>query len=299
VRLQVLAGKMTGQFIDTFRYTWKSPFHFGDGFFYLDTDFGKIRVFDTKGNLPVIVNVPDGPNVIEHQIPLIRALSKDYRVICFEYPGLGFSFPNSNYDYSFESGSSLLLQIIQVLRLNSVSLLFSCSNGYYAIQAAIKNPDYFNHIFLSQTPSVEGIVKWTEKSIPSLLKIPVIGQLTNALYAKKLAGIWYKYSLPKNHPERPDYEKIAKRSLNKGGCFCLSSLVQGLKKDKNTRLVLTGAPTTLVWGSMDFTHRKTDKQAIKSHVKHCEIIEFKDCGHFPELENTRNYSQLIKERMNK
>jgi pimeloyl-ACP methyl ester carboxylesterase len=287
---------MTGRIIDTLRFSWKSPQNFADGFFYMDTDFGKIRVFDTKGNLPVIITVPDGPNVIEHQIPLINDLSKDYRVISFEYPGLGFSYPNKRYDYSFNDGSSLLLQVMDILKLSRVSLLFSCSNGYYAIQAGIKNPERFNHIFLSQTPSIDSIIKWTEKSIPKTLKLPFLGQLTNALYAQKLADIWYKYSLPKNHSSRHDFAQIAKASIAKGGCFCLSSLVQGLNQDRKTELNLMDVPTTLVWGAMDFTHRKTEKDSIKKHIKNCEIIEFKNCGHFPELENSKDYVKLIRER---
>jgi pimeloyl-ACP methyl ester carboxylesterase len=291
--------KMTGQFIDTLRFSWKSPQNFADGFFYMDTDFGKIRVFDTKGNLPVIITVPDGPNVIEHQIPLINDLSKDYRVISFEYPGLGFSFPNNKYDYSFSNGSNLLLQVMDILKLSKVSLLFSCSNGYYAIQAAIVNPERFNHIFLSQTPSIHSIIKWTEKSIPNMLKVPIIGQLTNAVLAKKLVDVWYKLSLPKNHESKHEYSQIAKSSIANGGCFCLSSLVQGLNKYRKSKLNLIGVPTTLVWGAMDFTHRKTDKNSIKEHIKDCEIIDFNNCGHFPELENRKDYVKLINERIKK
>lgn len=287
---------MTGQIIDTLRYTWKLPPPLKDGFFYLDTDYGKIRIFDTKGNLPIIITVPDGPNVIEHQIPLIKDLAKEYRIICFEYPGLGFSFPNNKYDYSFSAGAKLLVQVMNSLKLAKVSLLFSCSNGYYAIQAATENPERFNHIFLSQTPSIESLVKWTEKSIPDILKIPVIGQLTNTIFAKRLSETWYKYSLPKNHESRPAFTEIANSSITKGGCFCLSSLVQGLNKDRRAELKLSEVPTTLVWGSMDFTHRKTDKNSIKKHIEHCEVIEFETCGHFPELESRKEYVQLIKER---
>ncbi|MBU3745073.1 MAG: alpha/beta hydrolase [Sediminibacterium sp.] len=55
-------------------------------------------------------------------------------------------------------------------------------------------------------------------------------------------------------------------------------------------------PTTLVWGAKDFSHRKTDKNSIKQHIKDCEIIEFDNCGHFPELEDTKKFVQLIRER---
>jgi pimeloyl-ACP methyl ester carboxylesterase len=288
---------MRGQIIDSLIFSWKSTPLLADGFFYLDTDYGKIRVFDTKGNLPIIINVPDGPNVIEHQIPLISDLSKDYRVICFEYPGLGFSFPNNKYDYSFSKGSNLLLQVMDCLKLDKVSLLFSCSNGYYAIQAGMERPDRFNHIFLSQTPSIDSIVKWTEKSIPNILKKPFIGQLANLIYADKFAGIWYNYALPKNHLSKEEFANTAQASIKKGGCFCLSSLVQGLNKDRNAELNLKRVPTTLVWGSLDFTHRNTDKDSIKKHIKHCEVIEFEHCGHFPELENRKDYVKLIRERI--
>jgi pimeloyl-ACP methyl ester carboxylesterase len=263
----------------------------------LNTDFGKIRVFDTKGNKPVIINVPDGPNVIEHQMQLIQELSKDYRVVCFEYPGIGFSYPSAKYNYSFKSGAELLLQVMDALNFQNVVLLFSCSNGFYAIEAASKSPERFKHIFLSQTPSTTALSKWTEKSIPKILNIPIIGQLANALYAPKFADIWYKYALPKDHPDRMAYASTAVNSIKNGGCFCLSSLVQGLRKDKNESLNLDHVPATLVWGAKDFSHRRTDKTSIHNHIPNCEIIEFSDCGHFPELEKTLDFRRLINEKI--
>ncbi len=288
---------MTGNFIDNIRFNWKQHPPLDDGYFYLDTDFGKIRVFDSMGYHPVIINVPDGPNVIEHQLPLLRELSKRFRVICFEYPGLGLSYPSNKFDYSFDSGSALLVQLMHALNVSRASLLFSCSNGFYAMQAASKYPELFNHIFLSQTPSTRAMLNWTKKSIPMFLKVPVIGQITNALLAKKFAGLWYNYALPKNHPEHGDFVQTATHSLDNGGCFCLSSLVFGLKKDAETLISVSQVPITLIWGAKDFTHRKTDKESIREHIEDCEIIEFGDCGHFPELENVKDYVKLINERI--
>ena len=81
---------MTGKLIAVFRFRWKSPPQFENGIFYLDTDFGKVRVFDSKGNLPIIIHVPDGSNIIEHQIHLIADLDIDYRRIYFEHLELEF-----------------------------------------------------------------------------------------------------------------------------------------------------------------------------------------------------------------
>lgn len=264
--------------------------------FFLDTDYGKIRILDTGGNKPFIINVPDGPNVIEHQLELIKQLSKRFRVICFEYPGVGFSYPNSRFDYSFTKGSELLFQVMELLKIERTGLVFSCSNSFYAMTAAEKFPDKFTHIFLSQTPSFSSLLDWTVKSVPDVLKFPFVGQMTNEIMLKKLANTWYKYSLPKE-TDKTDYQKIAIDSIKKGGCFCLSGLVQGMSQDKDKILEVKNVPITMIWGKNDFTHRKTNCQSISEHAKKCEVIEFDNCGHFPEIEYTQKYVRLVNERL--
>ena len=288
---------MTGRFIDNIVFKLKKPSQpVDENTFFVDTTYGRIRILDTKSSKPILINVPDGPNVIEHQMNLIKLLSKNFRVICFEYPGLGMSYPNANYNYSIDSGSNLLLEIINILKLEKVSLLFTCSNGYYALNLAQIIPDRIKHIFLTQTPSISSILQWTKKSIPSILEIPIIGQTVNQLITKKVVKTWYKYSLPKEN-EDETYTNLALASIKNGGCFCLSSLVQGLKKDSQKELAVTKVPVTLVWGAKDFTHRKTDKYSIREHIEACEVIEFSNCGHFPELEDTTKMVKLINERV--
>lgn len=289
---------MAGRFIDNFFHKLKRPLYDNivQNTSFLETDYGKIRILDTKEAKPIIINVPDGPNVIEHQANLIKQLSTKFRVICFEYPGLGMSGPNSNYDYSIDNGTNLLLEIMNTLKLGKISILFSCSNGYYAINLAQIIPDRINYIFLCQTPSIPSILEWTKKSIPNILEIPLIGQTVNGLMPKKIIQTWYKYSLPKDN-KNESFKKIALESIHKGGCFCLSSLVQGLRKDSQKKLHIVNVPVTLIWGTKDFTHRRTDKNSIREHIKECEIIEFANCGHFPELEDTNRMVKLINERL--
>jgi pimeloyl-ACP methyl ester carboxylesterase len=118
-------------------------------FFFILTNYGNIRVFDTKGNKPVIISIPDGPNVIEHHKNLISKLSGDYRVICFEFIGVGLSYPNSKYDYSYDKASQLIINLMDILCIERASLCFSCSNGFYAIKTAEQFPERIIHLFLS------------------------------------------------------------------------------------------------------------------------------------------------------
>lgn len=287
---------MLGSFIDTLRLGIKARKVLEDTKL-IQTEYGILRVLDTESKKPVIITIPDGPNVIEHHHYLIQKLSNNFRVICFELPGLGFSYPILKHDYSFERSANIILSIMNLLGVDKASLSFSCSNGFYAIKAAQIAPDRFTHLFLSQTPSLHAMKDWTKLNIPKVLTYPVVGQLLNALTEKKLAKIWYKTALPKS-TNREGFEKIAINSLNNGGCFCLSSLVQGLSKELYANLVLTEVPCTQIWGKKDYSHRNTDNATILEHLPNCEIIEFENCGHFPELENTDNFVKLVNERVN-
>lgn len=286
---------MTGNFIDTFRLRFKNIPRL-EILKLIDTDYGKLRVYDSLGQKPVIINVPDGPNVIEHHESLVAKLSKNFRVICFELPGFGFSYPTLKHDYSLDKSAKVILNLMDILKVKRAALSFSCSNGFYAIKAAQISPERFSHLFLAQTPSLRAMKKWTDDTIPKILTLPIIGQLTNALLEKKFASAWYQAALPKG-TDKTDFQNKALNSLKSGGCFCLSSLVQGLVRDMNASLIQVKIPSTQIWGKKDFSHRKTDGNSILEHLPNCETIAFENCGHFPELENTDDYVKLVNERL--
>ena len=287
---------MTGNFIDTIRLgKIKLPNSIANTQL-ITTDYGVLRALDTKGNKPVIISTPDGPNVIEHHQDLIKKLSTNFRVICFEFPGFGFSFPALEHDYSFAKSAKILIQLMDILEIKKAALCFSCSNGFYAIKAAELAPERFSYLFLSQTPSVSSMKDWMDTAIPKVLTYPIVGQLVNSFTEKKLAKIWYKIALPKS-TSKAEYENIALNSFNNGGCFCLSSLVQGLIPELNSSLEQLKVPSTQIWGKKDYSHRKTDNRSILKHSPNCEIVEFDTCGHFPELESINDYTSLVNERM--
>ncbi|HHC80595.1 MAG TPA: alpha/beta hydrolase [Flavobacteriia bacterium] len=292
---------MSGFIIDTARLQtrllWKRfPKNWAADINMVTTDYGKLRVKDTGGNKPVIISVPDGPNVIEHHEELIAKLAKNYRVVCFELPGFGFSYPQKSYDYSFELTAKIIINLMDVLQVKRASLSFSCANGFYGITVARMIPERIEHLFLAQTPAMHQMQEWAKRSIPKPLKTPWIGQVANAFLEKKLARIWYQYALPKDM-DTSDFQQKALANIKSGGCFCLSSLVQGLAKEMKTPFKDVEIPTTLVWGNKDFTHRNTNFNSIKEHLPTCKIVEFDNCGHFPDLENTTKYAGLINETL--
>lgn len=283
---------MAGDFINHIKYRSADESKLKSNFRFLKTDFGKIRMYVKGNGEKTIINAPDGPNVIEHQLPLLERLSTNFKVVCFEFPGLGLSYPSRKFDYSFDHGAKLLLQVIEKLGLDTCSALFSCSNGFYALRAAEIAPNKFEHLFISQTPSIKSMQEWSKINIPKVLTYPIIGQVANEVLNQKMADVWYKLALPKKSELRSGFHERASNSLKNGGCYCLSSLVQGISKHFDQE-IKSEVPSTLVYGGIDYTHRNTDFNTFKIHSANAKLIEFEKCGHFPELEKTEEYAQIV------
>jgi pimeloyl-ACP methyl ester carboxylesterase len=103
---------------------------------WLDTAAGSVRAFDSGGDGPCIVFTPDGPNVIEHHLPVLDRLAPEFRVVCFDMPGFGLSWPSAAYAHSLDEGARAVLSVLDALHIAQATLAFSCANGLYALRVA-------------------------------------------------------------------------------------------------------------------------------------------------------------------
>lgn len=255
---------------------------------------GVVRALDTArdSEKPCVVIVPDGPNVIEHYVPLIERLAGDLRVVCFDMPGFGFSAPASHYGHSLQEGAAALLSVMDALEVQCATLAFSCANGLYALRAARSFPERVRSLFLSQTPSLEAMHAWVERVVAMPFRVPLLGQAVNWLGRGRLAKHWYEIALPPD-VERAPFHSIARNALARGACFSLAGVVQGLSADSQAELVSVATPCTLLWGERDRSHRKTDPRSLNDCAPGAEIIRFPKLGHFPDLEQPSNYAELL------
>jgi pimeloyl-ACP methyl ester carboxylesterase len=132
--------------LDCVLHSRSQPKAAGDGFSFVSSPYGRVRVFDSGGGGPVLLMVPDGPCFIEHFDTLIEAARKEWRVIVFDMPGFGRSFPRNGYRHSFEQACEVIEQVFDALGLNSATLAFSCANGFYALCFAKKHPAKVNQL---------------------------------------------------------------------------------------------------------------------------------------------------------
>lgn len=260
----------------------------------LPTQAGTLRVLDTGSRKPPLIIVPDGPCVLEHYTDLIDLLSPDFRVVCFDLPGFGFSYPALSYDFSVAQTAETIIEVMDVLEIPFAVLAFTCANGFFALHVAKNHPNRVSHLVLGQTPSFRSMRQWNERIIPKILHVPYVGQLIIAATTRKVAAGWYDLALPPNNEHKSQFVQHADRSLKSGGCFCLASLVQGLSRTQDTEIGEISVPTLSIYGNKDRSHKQTDFTTLREHAPNAETIVFQGCGHFPDLERPQEYAKYIK-----
>ena len=73
-----------------------------------------------EGEGPPLVMLPDPPNTIEHHAQLINKLKSHFRVICFELPGFGFSYPKSTMRYDLQGLTDVFEELFNKLNLHQL-----------------------------------------------------------------------------------------------------------------------------------------------------------------------------------
>jgi pimeloyl-ACP methyl ester carboxylesterase len=260
----------------------------------LQTQAGVLRVLDTGDRKPPLIIVPDGPCVIEHYADLIDLLSPDFRVVCFDLPGFGFSYPALGFDFSVAQTAETVVEVMDLLKIPFAVLAFTCANGFFALYVAKHHPNRVSHLVLGQTPSFQSMRQWNERIIPKILRVPYIGQLIVASSTRKVSAGWYDLALPQRSEHKSQFVQQADHALQSGSCFCLASLVQGLSRTQDAEIEEVSVPTLSIYGNKDRSHRQTDFASLRAHAPAVDLIEFEGCGHFPDLERPQEYAKHIK-----
>ncbi len=243
----------------------------------------------------MVVLTPDGPSVIEHYLELMSSLRKEFRVVCFDMPGFGFSFPSLTHGFGIVQTADMIAQLLDTLAIPRCALAFSCANGFFALSFAKRHPQRVMRLLLAQTPSLAAMSRWTDRVVPKPLRVPFVGQMLMATQRKKLASGWFDAALPRDNAMKPFFKQHAHHAVTEGGCFCLASLVQGLAPAKDADLQGIDCPVLLIHGNRDPSHKYTDFQSIHDIVPQASIVTYSGCGHLPDLERQADYADTLKQ----
>jgi pimeloyl-ACP methyl ester carboxylesterase len=241
---------------------------------------------------PTLVIAPDAPNAIEHYDALTRRLGRDANVVVIELPGSGFSFPRRDYDFSIERIATALGAALEHLDLGPYVLVAPCGGAYASIRLATESPELVAGLAIVQAAGWEEEKRWIRRIDPKRqMSRPVIGQAICGLSSRRLSDTWYEAALGPAAP-KDEFKTTSREVLDRGGCFCLASLVQA-NRDAEPRLRPVAQPALILWGAQDRTHARTERRSSLELAPDARYVEFADSGHSPDLEEEERFADLV------
>lgn len=266
---------------------------------FIRTEQADIRVLDVRkpgASTRTLVIVPDPPNVIEHCMHMIEAFSSDVRIVAFELPGFGHSYPNAAYRYDIAGQALAFEDLFKRLDIRDSVLDMSCLGAYVGLVFARMHPERVSHLMLQQVPAFHEAQAWARRAdLHGIIRSPWLGQLFMRCLSRTVVNHWYHSALPETHDahQHASYAGPAFGSLARGGCFCLGDAYQSLLAEPSLPRGVMTCGTTVVWGAADRTHAKTTQASLLQDLPSADYVEFPHCGHFPSLEMPERYFPLL------
>ena len=255
-----------------------------EGMRYEEIEGATVRLRAAGRGAHTIVFTPDPPNVIEHYDRLFDLLAPHLRIVCFELPGFGLSFPKARFDPSFPAGVGLVARLLDHLRAGPCVLALPCAAGLISLGLARDRPDLVSKLVLIQTPSWPEEIAWSRRVDSSgLLGTPILGQLLMALGRRKVARGWYAAATP-DRETAGRLDAVAQERFDHGACYCLASAFQAIRREPMPDFGVLRQEALVLWGLADRTHRRTDKRSPLTFLPAARIVELEGAGHFPDLE---------------
>ncbi|MGD8608691.1 MAG: alpha/beta hydrolase [Myxococcales bacterium] len=253
------------------------------GLSFMETSAGRVRVRQGSSRSPAGLSVllaADGPNVIEHYDRLIPALEGRVQWVVFEPPGTGASTPARGFEFTVDAFEKCCTEVLEAV--GPRTLVFPCYLGFVGQRIARARPDLVEGLVMPQTPSWSDMERWADQVDPKrLLRTPVVGQLLLALRRRDVAATWYRMSTSDKRFRQP-FIDAANEAFDFGACFCLASLMQGYARGPAPASGGIAAPSAVIWGARDRTHRLSDPN---QSVPGAHVVTMPECGHSPELED--------------
>ncbi|HXZ02454.1 MAG TPA: alpha/beta hydrolase [Stellaceae bacterium] len=256
-----------------------------------------IRVREAGKGERVVLLTPDAPVVLENYDRLIDLLAREVRVVCFEFPGCGFSFPRWDFDFSLERYVGIVRGVMDALAIERATLAFTCVNASVAMAFARLYPGRVERLMLAQVAGVEEMRAFALRidgrlgPIP-LLHTPVLGQLFMMARRDFAARTWFRRALPKGFDVDSIWD-VTRRVYERGGQFCMASIVQCHARVEAEQVTAPDCEAHVFWGDADRTHRETRKESVLAQLPRGRLHFLDERGHCPDIEAPDAYARLL------
>jgi pimeloyl-ACP methyl ester carboxylesterase len=148
--------------------------------------------------------IPGAFSTYRHWNQMIPYLSKNYRLFCIDYLGVGDSDkPKSGFKYTIEEEADLMMEMIEKLGISKVHMVGVSFGGAIALNLAARYPQRVSKIVSIEGNGINGNKhrKVSYGPLEDLLRFPVVGEvligvtrsgLTDRFVAKSVMGKAWK-----------------------------------------------------------------------------------------------------------
>lgn len=260
--------------------------------YYLDANKIKTRVLEAGNGEPLILLHGTGGH-IEAYARNIKGLSKDFRVICIDMVGHGYT-EKPNRPYGIDYYSDHLLGVFQALNLSEAYISGESLGGWVAAWFAAHHPEYVKALVLNTPGNINN-----KPEVMAGLKASTIKAVVEASYENVKTRLeWLMYDKSQVTDElietryniytKPEYREAvynivylqdieAREQYTWDSSWC--SKIQ--------------APTLLAWTDHDPTSTVEEGKPLQDMIPNSEFIVIKDAGHWPQWEKPEEFNSIL------
>ncbi len=251
-----------------------------------------LAVYDSGGLNPPLVFVHAFPLTSEMWESQLSFFKSNYRVIAYDVRGLGASKSEDN-QFLMQHYIDDFLELIQKLDAGKVNAVGLSMGGYIIQGAAIRHPQAFRTLTLSDTKGERD----TDEALSS--RAETVRLIKSGGRAEFISSFAKKLLSEKNHDTGLKERLESMISGNTDDGICGAVLALATRYDYLKGLKSLNLPSLIIVGRDDKLTPLSDASKLNEALGNSVLKIIEDSGHLPNMENTDDFNSALYNFLNR
>ncbi|MGP9544883.1 alpha/beta fold hydrolase [Psychrobacter sp. AOP7-B1-25] len=228
----------------------------------------------------------------------IKALSEQYCVVSMDLPGFGLTGPyvDERTHYSYENYATFVIQVLNHLKLDRVTLAGNSLGGKVAWRTAALYPERISRLILVDAVGYSVTPKYVPIGF-KLAKYPVMSPIINrilprSVVEKSVLSVYADDSKVNDALVDRYYEL----TLRQGNRQALSRRLNEIDDDSDqAQIKQLDIPTLILWGAKDDLIPVENAMLFHRDIRNSQLKIFDNLGHIPHEEDPLATVEVVKQ----
>ena len=225
----------------------------------------------------------------------LRLAAAGFRVIAVDMLGFGYSGKPRNGEYTINGQASLLMSLLDRLKINRATLLGSSYGGAVAATCALDYPQRVDKLVLIGTVNNNRPLGY---KLMRVFSSPVFGDVVSPLLIGSRVLLRRRMKrVYDRHEWVLDERRVDARHLPLRAARTQRALIRTVRSWDAERISreahLIKHPTLLLWGDNDCEIPLADGERLHDQIPGSRLIVFLNCGHIPHEEYPEEFTNVV------